>query len=495
MEEATYFLIGAFLVRIVMTFWNNNRPTYSFTSDENGHLAHERLLAQKNNLTQYLTKHLFNRTSIGYPNLFHHVARILFKEDYDIVKRRYLSGFFSVLFPILFFLIGINYYNYDTVAFVTIALLLSLATFGDFISQYKSYTGRSLADFILLCGYFFIVLYVQTNDIIYYLLAIFFFSLVWFSSEFGIQSIVLTSILWSTFSKNTVPLEILILSVLVATIISKEKVQSNVGHKIFHWIWYFRNQAFLHEKIKLDLKSLIGIYKAINSNVFLGKFLQYIPFVFLFVYIAVSTYDKNSFLSSLIVSTFIIALLSTNKFFSFLGPGFRYMLYVIPFMWILLYETYQNLSWYLLLIESLLSSIYAFLVIRELYKNKNTINYSELDQILEKIDKEGNIILMTPTILNQSFFSRTNNIQAKYFSIWDNDFNPYYLHLHETYMTRYPFLTNDLNKLHELKYEVAANILVINLSITKGYYSEEFLNEIRRKNILYISDNFLVVDL
>ncbi len=339
MNYFVIFLIISFLIRFMFTFFNNKRPTYSYTSDENGHLAHERLLSQKDNLSNYLKEHLFNRTSIGYPTLFHSIAHILFKDDYSITKRRYLSGFFSILFPIIFFLIGINFFDYEATIIASIALLLSLSTFGDFIMQYKSYTARSLADLILFSGYLFIILFYQTNDFIFYFLSIFCFTLVWFSSEFGMQSIIFTSIFWAVISKNTLPLEIVIISIIVASLFFRKKLKSNLGHKIFHWVWYFRNQvSILHKKETLNMFSLKSIYKYINSKIFIGKFLQYIPYSILFVYISIVNFEENIFINSFIISTFIIGIFTTTKFFSFLGPGFRYMLFALPYMWIMLYQ-------------------------------------------------------------------------------------------------------------------------------------------------------------
>ncbi|MFY9085530.1 hypothetical protein [Aliarcobacter cryaerophilus] len=495
MDYFVIFLIVSFLIRFIFTFFNNKRPTYSYTSDENGHLAHERLLSQKDNLYVYLKEHLFNRTSIGYPTLFHSIAHILFKDDYSISKRRYLSGFFSILFPIIFFLIGINFFDYEATIIASIALLLSLSTFGDFIMQYKSYTARNLADLILFLGYLFIILFYQTNDFIFYFLSIFCFTLVWFSSEFGMQSIIFTSIFWAVISKNTLPIEIVIISIIVASLFFRKKLKSNIGHKIFHWVWYFRNQiSILHKKETLDMFSLKSIYKYINSKIFIGKFLQYIPYSILFVYISIVNFEENIFINSFIISTFIIGIFTTTKFFSFLGPGFRYMLFALPYMWIILYQEYSTLAVILLVIECLLSIVYAILVLRELYKPGTNVDYNELDLILEKIDYENNIILLSPVMLNQSFFSRTNNIRAKYYSIWDNDFEPYYLYLHETYMPDYPFLINDYLKLCELKNIISANIFVLNLKVTSKYYSEEFISMLKTNKILYFSDNFLVIE-
>ncbi len=148
----------------------------------------------------------------------------------------------------------------------------------------------------------------------------------------------------------------------------------------------------------------------------------------------------------------------------------------------------------LLILECLLSIVYAMLVLRELYKPGTNVDYNELDLILEKIDYENNIILLSPVMLNQSFFSRTNNIRAKYYSIWDNDFEPYYLHLHETYMPDYPFLINDYLNLCELKNIISANIFVLNLKVSSNYYSEEFIYMLKTNKILYFSENFLVIE-
>ena len=102
MSMLTIILTISFFIRTFFTFYKNNYKTKSLTADEYGHLAHERLFAQGKNLKKYLKEHLFNRSFIGYPILFHQISDFLFK-DYNIIKRRYLSGFFSILFPFVFF--------------------------------------------------------------------------------------------------------------------------------------------------------------------------------------------------------------------------------------------------------------------------------------------------------------------------------------------------------------------------------------------------------
>ena len=495
MSLLTIKLIISFFIRIFFTFYHNNFNIKSSSADENGHLAHERLLAQGKNLKRYLKEHLFNRTFIGYPILFHQISSFLFK-DYNIIKRRYLSGLFSILFPLLFFFVGKEYYEYEIVVYVTIALLLSLLTFGLFIRQYKAYTARSWADFLLLTGYLSIVLYFQTNEYLFYIIAVLIFSLVWFSSEFGIQSIILTSILWSTLSGNTLPIEVSFLSLILALLISKQKVINILNHKFFHWLWYFRNSSWLYNENKTRITDIKSFYKKITSNIIVGKLLQFIPFLPIFIFYAIYDFNQNQFVNSFILSTFIIAILTTTRMFSFIGPGYRYLLYASPFFWMLLYDNNKDLALILISLEILISLIMASRVMINLdtagvKKNK----HDELDKVLKIIDKKKNIILLSPVQLNQAFFSRTNKIKAKYVSIWDNDFNLNALLFFEKYMRHYPHINDSYKDLISMANDVNANVLVIDLSMTKHFYSKNFIKIIKKLPIIYQSENFLVIKL
>jgi hypothetical protein len=493
MSFLTIKLIISFLIRIFFTFHRNNFRIKSTTADENGHLAHERLLAQGRNLKRYLKEHLFNRTFIGYPILFHQISSFLFK-DYNIIKRRYLSGFFSILFPIVFFFVGKEYFEYEVVAFVTIALLLSLLTFGLFIKQYKAYTARSFADFLLLTGYLSIVLYFKTDEYLFYFLAIFVFSLVWFSSEFGIQSILLTSILWSIFSKNTLPIEISSLSLIVALLLSRKKILNILNHKFFHWLWYFRNSSWLYYKNKIKVTDLKSFYYKITSNIIVGKLLQFVPFLPVFIFYSVYNFNENQFVNSFILSTFIIAILTTTKTFSFIGPSYRYLLYSSPFLWMLLYESNKDLALILIFLEVLLSLIIATAIFTKLdIKTLNKSKYNELDKVLSIIDKKKNTILLSPVTLNQVFFSRSNNIKGKYISIWDNDFNLYALNFFEKYMKIYPYLNNNYNDLLKMAKETNSNTLVIDKIYTKDIYGYNYIKRLKKNKILYESNKFLII--
>ena len=337
-------LIISFLIRVFFTFYKNNHNVDSYTADENGHLAHERLLSEPD-LKNYLKKRFYNRTTIGYPYLMHKINNFLFKNDFSLQKRRTLVGIYSLLFPIIFLAVGVNYYPVDSVVFATIALLVSLSTFGLFIMNYRSYTGRPLADFLIWSGYFFIILNYNTHADIYYILAIFAFSLVWLSSTFGVQSIILTSILWSIISRSTLPLEVLFLSFILALIFSKKMLIDILNHKIFHWIRYARNQDFLYKSQKVEVKSLKDFYhRIVLSHISINKLFQFCPFFVIFLFVAIMHFDNYYFENSFIISTAIISILTIIKPFAFLGPSYRYISYALPFIWIEMYQFYPKLS-------------------------------------------------------------------------------------------------------------------------------------------------------
>jgi hypothetical protein len=486
MDHYQLIVILAFLIRLSFTFLFNKSKQASHTSDEVGHQAHEILIRKKKRDDSYLKTHFINRDQIGYPSLFHEIVVKLFGKRNDVVLRRYLSGFFSMLFPLIFLIFGKLIFTQKEVYFGLLSLLLSLSCFGLFLRQYKAYTARSFADFLLFSGFFFVILYTTTSNIYFMLIAIVLFSMVWFSSEFGIQLLILIPILWSIISQNPMPFVALIGSLCLALLINRKKIMHILNHKFLHWIWYYRNQDIVLKKNNYlaNTSYFKKLYQKLTSNIIIDKVLQFIPFLLIFFILSIANYSINPVINGFIIACCVFSFLTATNKFKFLGPGFRYSLFAIPYMWILFFKDFEVMSQLFLGIEIILALIFSLLVMRDLTSinnNKSDLELEEIKKWIALTDSKYDIILTSPITLVNIILIINKDIKSRYFTFFDNTFNPYYLDLYEKHI-EYPKLCLESDLMQSLEKKLNANCIIID---KRFHFSDEELIKLDKLRTLY----------
>lgn len=499
MDYYQLIILFAFLIRLSFTFLLNKSKQASHTSDEVGHQAHKILIRKSKKDSSFLKTHFVNRDYIGYPSLFHEIIIKIFGKHRDIVLRRYLSGFFSILFPLVFLVFGEQIFTQKEVYFGLLSLLLSLSCFGLFLRQYKAYTARSFADFILFSGFFFVILHTTTSNIYFILIAIVLFSMVWFSSEFGIQVLILIPILWSIISQNPIPFVALIGSLCLALLINRKKVMDILNHKFLHWIWYYRNQDIVLKQNSYLAKTsyLKKLYQKFTSKIIIAKVLQFMPFLPVFFILSIVNYSINPVINGFIIACCIFSLLTATNKFKFLGPGFRYSLFAIPYMWILFFKDFEVMSQLFLGIEIILALIFSVLVMRDLTsinKKSSDLESEEIKKWITLTDKKYDIILTSPVSLVDIILVINKDIKSRYFTFFDNTFDPYFLNLYEKHI-EYPKLRLDSDLIQSLEEKMNANSIIID----KRFHScNEELIKIDRLKALYKcvmeSENYIVFE-
>lgn len=489
----------AFSIRFFFTFLFNKGKQLSHTSDEVGHQAHEILIRKTKKDDSFLKAHFVNRDYIGYPSLYHEIVIKLFGKRMDIVLRRYLSGFFSILFPLVFWVFGELIFTEKEVHFGLLALLLSLSCFGLFLRQYKAYTARSFADFLLFSGFFSVILYTTTTNITFLLVSIVIFSIVWFSSSFGKQALILLLPLWSIISQNPAPFIALIGSLCIALIINKKKLLHILNHKFFHWIWYYRNQdiVFVSNAYLTKTTYIKKLYQKFTSRIIIAKVLQFIPFLPLFFILSIINYSTNPIMNGFIIASCVFSILTGTNKFKFIGPGFRYSLFALPYMWILFFREFEVLAQLFLGIEILLAILFSILVMRDFKSTRNKSSDSESEEIKNWIaltDEKYDIILTSPISLVDIILVINKDIKSRYFTFFDNTFSPYYLDLYEKHI-EYPKLCLDSNLIQSLEKRTNANCIIID----KRFHSSDIeLNKVNQLKKLYKcvveSKNYIVFE-
>ena len=499
MELFFILAISAFSIRFTFTFLVNKSEHMDHMSDEVGHQAHEILIRKNKKDDTYLKKHFINRDKIGYPSLFHEIVIKIFGRYKDVILRRYLSGFFSILFSIVFLVLGRLIFEKRELYFGVISLLLSLSCFGLFLRQYKAYTARSFADFLLFSGFFFIILYNHTANIYFLLAAIVFFTMVWFSSEFGIQALILIPTLWSIVSKDPTPFLAVVASLNLALLANNKKLGHILNHKFLHWIWYYRQQdtVLTQNSYLARTNYLKRFYQKLTSKIIVAKVLQFIPFLPIFFILSILNYPDNPFVNGFIISSCFFSFLTATSKFKFLGPGFRYSLYAIPYMWILFIREFEITAQVLLgaeIIFALIISVFVMLDLTSKNKQSNDKELEEIKEIITLTDSKYEFILTSPVAFIDIILVVKPNIESKYFSFFDNTFDPYFLNLYEKHI-EYPKLRLDSDLIQSLEEKMNANCIIID---KRFHSSNEELIRIDQLKALYKcvmeSENYIVFE-
>ena len=139
-----------------------------------------------------------------------------------------------------------------------------------------------------------------------------------------------------------------------------------------------------------------------------------------------------------------------------------------------------------------LALVLAYFAVKKMIYDSE-VNYNEVDKLIELVDKENNNVVLNPDRLTQVFFSRRNNLKAKYLSIWDNDFNPYYLWFFEEYMRDYPNFTNDIDKFKKVIIEKDINAIVFSKKLIGKYYPESFIQEVKKLKFHIVETEAFIV--
>lgn len=490
--ELALFL--AFCIRIIPSFIMAKIKKPSLYADELVHISEEKIYKHQKDDPEYQKKHFFFRTSQGYP-IFLHSIIYFFHKRYSLYVHRLVGLFFSVLFPIVYLLINLSLGSeVNKTLLITIYLLLSFASFGLFIRNHYSFSVRTFADFLL---YTIVFLYTMAQDssIMLYSIILILLVIVWFSSEFGIQTIVFLGIVLLVLFDDNIFLKLVLFSLILAVIINPKRIYDIFTHKLFHWIWYVRNAInYLLKKEEVKHKGLIGIYVKVASNIYVQMLFQFIPFFPIFLYV-VFTQEYSNFGrdEQIILSLGFISIITILKYFLFLGPSARYFFYALPLVYGILYDYSLELFLILFIFEAIFSTLFAILILKKDYdtNKEKSEKIVHLYEVMNNIDKNGNIVLSDPIRLCEMYSGLSYKLKAQYIDFFGADLNLKSLEFFETYYKNYPNLNLniDLGELIE-EYHITHIVLdrVFSLNIN-NYTKSELLS------IVCENDSFIVMSI
>ena len=259
-----------------------------------------------------------------------------------------------------------------------------------------------------------------------------------------------------------------------------------LNHKFLHWIWYYRNQDIVLKKNNYlaNTSYFKKLYQKLTSKIIIDKVLQFIPFLLIFFILSIANYSINPFINGFIISCCVFSFLTATNKFKFLGPGFRYSLFAIPYMWILFFKDFEVMSQLFLGIEIILALIFSLLVMWDLTSinnNKSDLELEEIKKWIALTDSKYDIILTSPINLVNTILIINKDIKSRYFTFFDNTFNPYYLDLYEKHI-EYPKLCLESDLMQSLEKKLNANCIIID---KRFHCSDEELIKLDKLKTLY----------
>ena len=467
------------------------RREISFYSDEMAHSALINIIKSKKCHKNYFKRIFFNSPALGYPTFLHSLL-ISLGLDRKVYVKRLFSMIISFLSPVIFFLIFQNTFPKESIMLSIAYLLFSLAHFGFNGITTVSFTPRPFADFLLLCFYSLFVINIKTMNygILFSLVLI--AVIIFFTSKFGTQSMVLTSLLYSILTFDFINIYIIALAYVIAVLVNFRRLKEINSAHFYHLSWYFKNYKWAFPKTKINFSDKRKFYDSIMANPFLGKFMLFLP-TFPVMIILIFYSDIDFPIKALFLSTCLISLVTVIRPFIAIGPSFRYSHILYPLM--ILYILTSNpemfdLFIYWIVIESILSfAIFYLLYFNKQEKHSLTKEYLKIYNSLDLANKN---VATSPTRISLVHFGVKNTTDIRFFD------TEYFLKdgLKNIikYLDQYPFLTTKKEVFKQLISEFDIDYIILDKHILDSKYKNSNMYDEFGFNCLEL-DRFKVIKL
>jgi hypothetical protein len=427
--------------------------------------------------------------SLNYPWMTHWILSI-FPKRFDSLLERFFNPFLDSLFVVILYLVTFYMTNSDEKSLMLCLLyIFTPATFSILGTgpRIKSFTPRLFGEIIGSLVFIFEYLYLESGDLFFLGLAIFFASLVYLASKFAVQALVLINIPLILVTHSYELVSVVFFGFMLAMIYSRGGYWKILKQQIVHLKYYFmenlkghmavsdrNNFSILFDKLrKLELKEILRILLVKNSYFIL---LYKTPIIIVFVYLIfldIKLLNDGIF----IFSALFIFFLTSLRWFLFIGEAERYINYILFFILLFLIDNNIDQKVYIFLIlYGVIYYILDFLIVFKKYNNK-IIDDDLLIEWLNKQKGSLNIGTINYGLGGWRIVSDTNHNRLYgmlYINTKDRD-------KLRSFQTKHPFL--DIEKVEEIIDYYELDYFILN----KKHMPSDLLNSIQ------ISENLFAI--
>ena len=345
-----YFILAIFislLLKICLIFKDSRLSNYVI-GDASVHL---KIIDSCRKGIKYIPNYVIpNRMS--YPILFHQFCTIFPKRI--LIHSNYLPNLLIYIFMIIFLYnysgyIGFNNFeNYPMWGSLLVIIIFSasvqnLTTIGPSIA-YNTLSSRLLGKISTSLYFLSLIYYLSFDDQLSLFLSIFFSTIGFLSSTFAAQAIIFSTIVFSLISLSLIPILLILSGILFSILISKGYSWLSLTSMVKYWKIYKKFVAkskYQKDSLSLFLNIFFEIrnikkftFKKLALNFFNlepTRSIIFYPEICLLSLILFLNYNNQiqfySITINLFLSVLFIYLLTTTKYYNFLGESYRYLEY------------------------------------------------------------------------------------------------------------------------------------------------------------------------
>ncbi len=490
-------LIIPFLIRYVPRYFNQNK----IDADTWYHLSSSKSIVNNNYKIPKINDGFILGGKYDYPYFSHWIVAIISRGN--VLKyEKYIAPILDSIYifmALIYFQNIVEFYQISDgfSKSITFILLLSFSMSMLKIStgpRVYNFTPRVFGELFTFIYFISIHLFFLEENMLYLFISIFFGGLVLITSKFGVQVLVFFSLLLSIFLFSLIPFLCLLVSFIVALLLSNWHYKNIFIQQFKHMKQYALYGQYNHPALKnrnklsqyilfgktllrRDLKEAYIIFQ--RDLVFLNIFYKNID-VIIALGLIFFVNIQDDFLMNILIVGLIIFILTSYKPFQFLGESDRYLDYLLVFsvIVIVLYLP-QEYIYFLLIVE------FIFYILTLVIYFKSSSDFGEefilaTNYIRKNIKNKSVIHGIIGMYINYPLYLLTGintlAIEANYV------FN---LNKNKKLMPKAMFYTKDFDYLYN---EYGVNIIIAN----KKYLHQDIQYDFSKFNLFYENKQYVV---
>lgn len=467
-----YFLSSLSVVLLTRFYLIRNSSSFfnqGFSGDASDHFQIiEACREGKKKITNYLIP-----GEMSYPILFHQFCRIF--PNKVIIEKNFLPNFVLYISMATFMFFYSNYLGnkymsnfpdwgafYIVIFFsCSVQNLISINTSITYLTLSPRLMGK-IGTSIFMLGLLFFLTY---GDYLSLIVSLFGMILGFLSSIFASQLIIFSSIILSVILLSIHPFILLILGFTIAVIISKGYVIKIISSQIKWLIIYkqFICSSRYHKESLSKIFSIDEFSKYISNfdwrNVITLSirseptrcFIVYPELIIISLWLIANDKPPNlfiDFVSYIVVSTFILYIITSTKYFNFLGEAYRYIEYGLSGIGpIILFQIFFDLgksyNFFIIFIVYLILIFLLSYILQKKEGDSSSPNYDYLSDFLKKLNvNKKDVVFPVHMRLGSDIVAR-----SKCKSLWWQPSAVTDKNIFKEYIHEYPYLSTNWKKL------------------------------------------------